>query len=410
MTINVSAKELQSAKAAVLSEAKKDVKISGFRPGQAPDAMVERQLDPAKFQMDVVEKVLAASFTEAVEGHKIRTLAQPKIDVKKFVPFDELEYEATVAILPEITYDYTKLRVPYEQPKLDEAEIQMALDNLQQQFAERKSLDRAAKKGDEVRMDFKGVMDGKSVDGAAGMNQMLELGSGKFIPGFEDELIGLKKGDSKTFDITFPKQYHATELAGQVVTFTATVHEVREIQKPEIDDDFAKKVADFKTLDELKDDIRKSLLEGKETEVKRDYESKVLAQAVTKAKLAISPILRAEQAQELHLDLENQAKSQGLELKAWLEMQKKSEEDLQKEVDVEADKRIGYGLVIRDIIDKQKFTATVGEIETQIEQMRTTYSDPEVLKHLDHDHFKTDVNNRIVTQKAVDWLCELAKK
>lgn len=410
MTISVSAKELQSAKSAVLSEAKKDMKISGFRPGQAPDAMVERQLDPAKLQMDVVEKILGASFAEAVEGHKLRTLAQPKIDVKKFVPFDELEYEATVAILPDITYDYAKLKVAYQEPKLDEAEVKLALDNLQQQFSERTTLDRAAKDGDEVRMDFKGEMDGKAVDGAAGMNQMIIIGSGQFIPGFEEELIGLSKGDTKTFDIVFPKEYHAAELAGQKVTFTVTLHEVRKIELPKIDDAFAKKVADFKTLEELKDDIRKSLLEGKETEAKREYESQVLAEAVKHAKIEVSPILRAEQAQELQLDLENQAKSRGLELKDWLKMQKKSEEDLQKEVDTEADKRIGYGLVIRDVIDKQKFTATNGEIDAQIEQMRTSYSDPEVLKHLDHDHFRTDVNNRIVTQKAVDWLCEQAKK
>ena len=409
LSIIVSKTELQSAKQAVLNDAKKDIKIAGFRPGQAPDSMVERQLDPSKLQLDVVEKMLAASFSEAVTGHNLRTLAQPKVEVKKFVPFDELEYEAKVAILPEITFDYSKLKLKYDEPKLDEAVIDIALQNLREQFAERKTVNRAAITGDEVRLDFDGSLNGKPVEGAKGMNQMLVIGSGRFIPGFEDEVIGLKKGAKKTFEIVFPKDYHSAELAGQKVTFKVEIHEVREIELPKVDNAFAKKVANMPTLGALKDDIRKNLLEGKQTEVKRDYEAKVLAEAIRLTKVEISPVLQEEQIQDLRQELEQQIKGQGLELKDWLKIQKKSESDFEKELKTEADRRIGIGLVIRDVITKRKISATDDEITSQIEIMRTTYSDPEVLKHLDHDHFKTDVGNRIVTQKAVDWLCDQAK-
>lgn len=407
--IIVTKDELQSAKAAVLDAARKDVKVSGFRPGQAPDAMVERSLDPAKLQVDVVEKVLAATFTEAVSGHKIRTLAHPKVDVKKFVPFDELEYDATVAVLPEITYDYTKLKVKYTEPKIDKAEIEIALENVRQQAAGRTVVERAVQEGDEVRLDFDGEMDGKPVDGAKGMNTMIVIGSNQFIPGFEDQLVGLKAKDKKTFTITFPKDYHATELAGQDVEFSVQVHEVREIKLPDLDDKLAKEIANFPTLDDLRDDIRKHLMEGKETEVKREYESAVLAEAVKNTKLEISPILESEQLEELQAEVDKQVRSQGLEMKDWLKIQKKTEADFTAELKAEAQKRIQIGLIIRDVIDKQKIVTQPEEVEIQIENMRTTYSDPEVLEHLDHDHFKQDVANRLITQRAVDWLCEQAK-
>lgn len=407
--ITVTPTELHSAKTAALQEAKKGLKVAGFRPGQAPDAMVERQLDPAKFQMDVVEKVLAATFSEAVQGHKLKTLAQPKVDITKFVPFDELEYTASVAILPEITVDYTKLRVKYDQPKVEEAEINQALQNLQEQFAERTSVDRVAKKGDELRIDFKGERDGKPVEGAAAQNSMIVLGSGRLIPGFEEELIGMKKGDSKTFDITFPKDYHAPELAGQKVTFEIDVHEVREVEEVKLDDAFAKKVANMPKLADLKADIRTNLQEGKEKDGRQAYESAVLEETIKQAKLEISPLLESEQVQDLENEYAEKVKSQGLELEAWLKVQKKSEEEFKAELTEEARRRIGVGLIIRDIIEKQKITVDAEEVDAQLERMRTSYTDPEVIKHLDHDHFKNDLANRLVTQKAVDWLTEQAK-
>jgi len=408
--IIVTTEELQSAKAAVLASAKKDLKVSGFRPGQAPDAIVERQLDPAKLQLDVVEKVLAATFAEAVQGHNLKTLAQPKIDVKKFVPFDELEYEAKVAILPEISYDYTKIRVTHTAPKLDESEVRAALQNLQVQFAERESVKRAAQKGDEVRMDFEGTRDGGAVDGATGQNSLVVIGAGRFIPGFEDELIGLKKGDTKSFDITFPKEYHAADLAGAEVTFKVTLHEVRLIKQSELDDAFAKKVAGLDTLDALKADIRENLLESKAQEDDKAYESEVLTKALKETKLMISPVLEVDQYAELKADIEQQIKSSGMELDDWLKVQKKSTDEFEAELHQEAARRIGTGLIIRDIIEKQKITIAVDEVADQIEKMRMSYTDPETLKHLDHDHFKNDVANRLLTQKAVDWLCLQAKQ
>lgn len=408
-SITVTAQELQSAKTAAIQEVKKDLKAPGFRPGQVPDAIAERQLDQAKLQMDVVEKVLAATFTEAVKGHKIKTLAQPKVDIKKFVPYDELEYVATVAILPDIDYDYTKLRVKYDEPKVTDEEINQALQNLQEQFAERKAVDRAAKQGDELRIDFVGKKDGEAVEGAAAQNSMIVLGSGRLIPGFEDELIGMKKGDNKTFDITFPEDYHAPELAGQKVTFTIDVHEVREVEEVKLDDTFAKKVANMPKLADLKEDIRVNLQEGKAKDARQGYESAVLEETIKHTKLEISPILEEEQIQDLRNEYAEKVKSQGLELEAWLKVQKKTEDEFTAELTEEARRRIGVGLIIRDIIEKQKLTVEIEEVNEQLERMRTSYTDPEVIKHLDHDHFKNDLANRLVTQKAVDWLTEQAK-
>lgn len=409
LTVVVTKEELQSAKKAVIENLKKDLKVSGFRPGKAPDEIAERNIDPAKLQLEVVEKVLSATYTEAVQGHEIRALAEPKVDVTKFVPFDEMEYTAKIAIVPTIGYDYTKLKVKYDLPKVSDDEVKQALEELRRQAAERVTVKRAAKKGDEVRFDFEGVREGAPVEGAAGMNTLLELGSGKFIPGYEEELIGMKKGDEKTFDITFPENYHAEDLAGKVVTFTAKVHEVREIKLPKLDDEFAKKAAQMDSLKALKDDVRQNLSSAREDDYKKTYENAVLEEAMKQAKIPVSEMLEHEQAHELQHQYEHQVEASGMKLEDWLKVQGKDAKSFHDELHVEANRRISIGLIIRDVIEKQKFTATVAEVEDSVEKMRMSYSDPKILKELDSNEFKNDLANRIVTQKAVDWLCEQAK-
>ncbi len=410
LQVAVTADELSSAKTAVIENLKKDLKVPGFRPGKAPNDIAERHIEDSKLQLEVVEKVLAATYSEAVQGHEIRALAEPKVDITKFVPFTEMEYTAKIPVVPTIDYDYTKLRVKYEPPKVSKDEVEEALGELQRQGAERVSVDRAAKNGDEVRFDFEGVREGKPVEGAAGMNTILELGSGKFIPGYEEELIGLKKGDEKTFDITFPDNYHAEDLAGKVVTFTVKVHEVREIKLPKLDDAFAQKSANFKSLDELKADIRQNLEQARADDYKKTYENAVLEAAMKQIKLPVSEMLEHEQAHELEHQYEHQVESSGMKLKDWLKVQGKDEKSFHQELHDEARRRIMIGLIIRDVIEKQKFNITVEEVEDNIDKMRMSYSDPQILKQLEANEFKNDLANRMVTQKAVDWLCDQAKQ
>ncbi len=411
LTVVVTKAELQSAKAAVVQKLKAGVKVAGFRPGKAPDEMVERELDQAKLQLEVVEKVLAATYTEAVQGHDIHALAEPKVEVTKFIPFEEMEYTAKIAIVPQVDYDYTKTRVKYDSPQVTDDEVKTAIEELQRQAAERKSVNRAAKIGDEVRFDFKGVREGKPVEGAAGMNHLLELGSGKFIPGYEEELVGMKKGDEKTFDITFPEDYHAADLAGKVVTFTAKVHEVREISLPKLDDAFAKSLdMKFAKLADLKKDVKENIQAGKDEDYRKTYETEVLEKVIKATKLPISKMLEDNQAHELEHQYEKQVESSGMKLEDWLKVQGKDPKEFHEELHIEARRRIAIGLIIRDIIEKQKFSATVGEVTDSLEKMRTNYSDPKILAELDRDEFKNDLSNRIVTQKAVDWLCEQAKQ
>jgi trigger factor len=411
LTVVVTKEELQSAKRAAIAKLKAGVKVAGFRPGKAPDEMVERELDQAKLQLEVVEKVLAATYTEAVQGHDIQALAEPKVEVTKFVPYEEMEYTAKISIVPTIDYDYTKTRVKYDPLQVSDDEVKTALVELQRQSAERKSVSRAAKMSDEVRFDFEGVREGQPVEGAAGMNHLLELGSGKFIPGYEEELVGMKKGSEKTFDITFPEDYHAADLAGKVVTFTAKVHEVREIVLPKLDDAFAKSLdMKFNKLADLKKDVKENIQIGKDDEYRKTYETEVLDKVIKETKLAVSKTLEDNQAHELEHQYEHQVESSGMKLDDWLKVQGKDPKEFHEELHVEARRRIAIGLIIRDIIEKQKFSASVGEVTDSLEKMRTSYSDPKILAELDRDEFKNDLSNRIVTQKAVDWLCDQAKQ
>ncbi len=198
-------------------------------------------------------------------------------------------------------------------------------------------------------------------------------------------------------------------MAGQTVTFTATVNEVRAIKLAKLDDTFAKRAAQLETLDALKEDIKQNLLLGKEEDSRKVYETAVLDAVIKASKLEVSEMLEHEQAHELEHDFEKQIESSGMKLDDWLKVQKKDAKDFHQELHVEARRRISIGLIIRDIIEKQKFNVTTAEVEEALAKMRENYSDPQIIKELDDPKFKNDLANRLVTQKAVDWLCHNAK-
>ncbi len=411
-TIHISVDEqfITPYKTAVLKRLKKNLKIDGFRPGQAPDHIALRELGDARVQSEVLEEVVMHAYARAVRELKLATIASPKVEVKKFVPFSELELDAEVAVMPTIGYDYTKLRVKPKAFKVDPKEMTETLQGLQKQMAERTKSTKPVAQGDEVKLDFDGVREGKPVEGAAAKNSLITIGEGRFIPGFEDNLVGLKVGATKTFTVTFPKDYHAKDLAGQKVDFTVTIHEVHNLVLPKIDDSFAARVGAFKTLAELKKDIEKTMLAQKEQQAAQDYENEVVGELVAKAKFEVPEFLLEDNIHRLEHEVEDNLKNSGLDLKKYLEIQNKTEADYHKELHDEAARRVKLGILMRAVIDKENIVVTDAEVDAELERLKQQYSDPKMQEELTHGHFRDDLRTHLLTTKAVAKLVGYAKQ
>lgn len=387
------------------------VNAAGFRPGKAPDNVVERQLGSDAIQSEVVDQAVGHSYSEAVTAENLPVIAQPQVDLKSFVPYTELRFTAEVELLPPVTLpDYKAIK---KQPKVEDVtdkDTDEVIDDLRRRLAERIPAVRAAEMGDEMTFDFDGTKDGVAVPGASAKLHTLKLGSNQFIPGFEEELVGLKVGDEKTFTITFPKDYHEASLAGQDVQFAVKVHQVTELKLPEADDKFAAQVGPFKTLDELKADVAKTLNVEREAAAKRDMQNEILEELVEKSEMQVPDRLVAEQLERLKGEMNQRLAASGLNMEAYLTGQKKSLEDLEKEIRPEAEKRVKMALILTEIAKAEKVTVATEEIDAEIEEMRKRYTDPHILEHLDHGHTRDDVYNSLMSNKVIELLSDFAQK
>ncbi|HSH31881.1 MAG TPA: trigger factor, partial [Candidatus Saccharimonadales bacterium] len=255
LSVNVSQAAFEPIVRRTFDKLRGKVKAAGFRPGKAPDHIVERELGSGHVQGDVLEAVIAASYADAVKEHGLAVIAPPSVSVIKFVPYTELEYTATVAVMPPIKLaDYKRIKKQRPAVAVTDQEVDQTIADLRQRLAKKQPATRLAKTGDELIIDFEGFKDGAVVPGTAATNHNLILGSGNFIPGFEDELVGLKAGESKQFDITFPADYSETSLAGQKVQFKVKVVAVNEVVLPPVDDAFAAEIGPFDPVAALRQD------------------------------------------------------------------------------------------------------------------------------------------------------------
>ena len=409
LTISVDAQFIEPYKTATLKKLKKDLKVDGFRPGHAPDNIVVRELGEARVQAEVLEEVIDHAFNNQMREHKIESLGSPSIDLVKFVPYTELEFNAEFPIAPAIDFDYSKLKIKKPTVKVEPSRVDEAIATLQNQMAKRKTTKQPIKSGDEVRFDFEGKRAGKLVDGASAKNHTMTVGSGSFIPGFEENLIGLKQADKKIFEVTFPKDYHVEDLKNAKVAFGVKINEVFTVDMPKVDDEFAKIVANKPNVKELRDDIEKVLAEQSQEQNNKDYENQILDELLKKAKFDAPAQLIDQQVQQLEAEMDKNLENSGMDRKKYLEIQKRTEDDLKAEVRAEADKRVRAALLLRDVIRRYKLTVSELEIDQELAKMAEQYkSDPKIQEELTHGHFREDLNNHLLTQKAIAQLTKFA--
>lgn len=414
ITITLTATDLTPIQQKTIARLAKNVKAAGFRQGKVPVEVAAKQLDPSLLSQEVLQDAVNQSAVEVFDAEKIMPLDQPKVDVTKFVPGQELEFTAEVEVVPAVKLgDYKKLKATKTKVDVPAKEVDEVIDRLQTSLATKNDADRAAKEGDEAVIDFAGSdADGKPVAGATGDDYPLTLGSNSFIPGFEDGIVGKKAGDIFDLPLTFPKDYHHKPLAGAKVTFKVTVKAVKEIVKPELNDEFAAKAGPFKTLAELRADITRELTEQKEREAVDKLKDELVEQLVKGSHVPAPEILVADQTAAIERDFVQSLMYRGMTLEQYLEQQSQTKEDwLKKDVHDQAVRRVQVGLALAELSKVEGIEVNREDLEASLKGMLERYGkSPEMAKQLDTPEARRDLANRLMTEKTVDRLVELNTK
>lgn len=407
LTISAEETTLAPIKAEVVKRLSKDVKLPGFREGTAPPALVEKNIDQKTLQADFLDEAMTQLYAKAAMQEDVRPLTRPEVNIKKFVPFTSLEFEVITHVIgPVKLADYKNLKAPKDKVSVTDKDVNEVIDSLKVRMAEKKEVDRASKDGDEVWIDFRGTdPKGAAIKGADGKDYPLLLGSNTFIPGFEDNLAGLKPGDEKTFTLTFPKDYGVKALAGKKVTFAVNVKKVMEVVKPKIDDEFASKVGPFKTVKELEDDIKKQLSAEKEREATAKQQNELVKQLVEQSSVDLPETLIEQQVTYNLDELRRNLTYRGQTMQEFLESESMNEDEYKKKViEPQAIQQLKTSLLLNEVAEKENIQISEAEVESRIQQLKTQYQDPAMQAELDKPDTRQDIASRMRSELAVNIL------
>lgn len=413
LTIVAEEAELAAYKTHILEKLAPEVKVQGFREGKAPLNVVEKNIDPQKLQAEFVEDAINHLYGDAIRQQKIRPIDNPQITLKKFVPYSTLEFQAETAVLgPVKLADYKKIKKTAKKVEVSAKDVDEVVASLQERMATSKPVDRVAKAGDKVTIDFKGIDSKKNpVKGAEGKDYPLLLGSDTFIPGFEKKLLGMKADQEKTFDLIFPKDYGVQALAGAKVTFTVTVKKIEEQTLPKVDDAFAAKAGPFKTVKELKDNIKLELTRERQTQAQQELEGDIVKEVAAKSTLTVPEVLINDQIERLMTELRQNLTYRGLTYEEYLQREGKTEEQYRKDVLVpEAEQRVRAGLVLAEISEKEGIDVIPEEVELRIQMLKGQYQDAAMQAELDKPESRQNIASRMMTEKTIQKLVEYATK
>lgn len=414
LTVDAEPALLESIKQQVVEHMGRQAKVQGFREGKAPSNLVEKQLDQSALQTEVLEQAVNRLYIDAVQQENLRPAAQPEINITKFVPFTALEFTAEVEAVGEIKVaDYKKIKLAAKTTSVTAKDVDEVLENLRARGAEKKDVDRAAKLGDETIINFKGA-DAKTkepIAGGSGKEYPLALGSKTFIPGFEEEVVGVKPGGSKTFDLTFPKDYGAKALQGKKVTFTIEVLKVQELVKPKLDDKFASSVGPFKTLADLKADIKKQLKSEKDREARQLYDNELLEKIAEKSTVTLPDSMIEDEISRMEDEEKRNLAYRGQTWQEHLEAEGVDEAAHREQKRESATLRVKIGLLLGEIANLEKITVSPEELEIRLQLLKGQYQqDPNMQAELSKPENQRDIQTRMMTEKTVDKLRDYASK
>ena len=406
LTISVGAEEFEAAVNKAYLKMRGKINVPGFRTGKAPRKIIEKMYGAEVFYEEAVNIVLPDAYEAAVAEQKLDVVGYPEVELEG-VNAEGCTFKCTVPVYPEVKLgQYKGLEAPKAEVKVMAADVNARLNEMADRNSRLVSVDRAAKKGDTANIDFEGFDNGVPFDGGKGESHDLELGSGSFVPGFEDQVIGMKAGEEKDIDITFPQDY-TPELAGKAVVFHVKVNEVKVKEVPALDDEFAKDVSEFDTLKDLKADIKKKLTEERNTAAQRAFEDVLMQKVADGIEADIPDAMVDAQAEQMLNNFKQQMAAQGIPFDQYLKMTNTSEADFKAQAQAPALGQVRMDLALAAIVKEEKLEASDAEVDAEMEKVAQQYGmDLEtVKKYLRAD----EVKEQVLREKAIRVVADSAK-
>lgn len=412
LTVEVPAEEFEKALTAAYNKNKGRFNIPGFRKGKAPRAMVEKMYGAGVLYEDAVNEALDATYGDAVEESGLDIVSRPEISVVQVEKGQNLIYTATVAVKPEVTLgEYKGIEVTKATAEVTEEDIEAELKKVQEQNSRLVTVeDRAVEDGDQTVIDFEGFVDGKPFDGGKGEDYPLTIGSHSFIDTFEEQLIGKNIGEACEVNVTFPNEYHSTELAGKPAMFKVTVKEVKRKELPELNDEFAGEVSEYDTLEEYKNDIKEKVAERKQKAAATENEDHVVEKVVENAAMDIPEPMIASQVNNMVDDYARRMQSQGLSLDQYMKFTGMTIETLRDQMKPQALKRIQTRLVLEAVAKAENIVVSDEAVEKEIATMAESYKmEVSQIKEYLGENGIAQMKEDLAVQEAVDFLVAEAK-
>lgn len=411
LTIEVSAEELEGALQKAYQKQKGKISVPGFRKGKVPRQLIEKMYGPEIFYDDAANALIPEAYAKAYDESGLDIVSQPKIDVTQIEKGKAFIFTAEVAVKPEVTLgQYKGIEVDKIDAEVTAEEVNKKLEEEQNKNARTIAVEgRPVQDKDEVVLDFEGFVDGVAFEGGKGENYPLTIGSGSFIPGFEEQLIGAEPEKEVEVNVTFPEDYHAEELKGKAAIFKCTVHEIKAKEVPELDDEFAAEVSEFDTLDEYKADIEAKLKEQKVNEGKRAQEEQAVEAIIAGAEMDIPAAMVDTQARQMVDDFAQRLQQQGLSMEQYMQFTGMTVDKMVEEMHDQAEKRIKTRLVLEAVAKAENIEISDEKLDEEIAKMAEAYQmEADKLKEFMGDREKEQMKQDMAVQEAVTFVVENA--
>ena len=411
LTIEVPANDLEKALQSAYMKQKNKIAMPGFRKGKVPRQMIEKMYGPEIFYDDAANTLIPKAYSEAYEECELEIVSRPEINVVQIEKGKSFIFTADVATKPEVKLgEYKGLEVDKVSTRVTQKEVDAKIqEEAEKNAREVVVTDRAVADGDEVILDFEGFVDGEAFEGGKGENYPLTIGSGSFIPGFEEQLVGAEAEKEVEVKVTFPEDYHAEELKGKEAVFKCTVHEIKAKELPEIDDEFAAEVSEFDTLEEYKADVKAKIKEQKAADGKRNQEDQAVEQAVKNAEYEIPQPMIETQTTQMVEDFAQRIQSQGITLEQYFQFTGLTAEKMMEDMRPQAIKRIETRLVLEAVAKAENIEITDEKIDEELAKMAESYNmEVEKLKEFMGENEKKQMKEDLAVQEAVTFLVENA--
>ena len=410
LSFTIEAAKFEEAIQKVYAKSAKYFNIPGFRKGKAPYKIVEKQYGAQIFYEDAFNEVVPEIFEKEVKEAGLEVVSRPDIDITQMEKGKDLIFTAVVQTKPEVKLGkYKGIELKKVEYNVEEKDIDHEIHHMQERNARLVNVeDRPVEKDDTTVIDFEGFVDGVAFEGGKAENHELVIGSNTFIPGFEDQIIGMKIDEEKDINVTFPEEYFSKDLAGKAAVFKVKLHEIKKKELPEVDDEFAKDVSEFDTIKELKASIKEKLEEENKNKAKYETEEEAIKTVCENTEIDIPSGMVETETDNMIRDIEQRLQYQGLNFAQYLQMMGKTEADMRKEMEEQAQRQVKTKLVLEAIVAAEKIEASEEEVKTKLEEMATTYG-RDVKELEQNESLKLYIAESVKTEKAISFIVENAK-